>query len=333
MKDDYLWDGSGEPDPEIQRLENLLGRFRHNRPAPEFPEYVGIWDRLRLGIWLPRLAAVAAMVAVVAGIWYWGRTPAPAAPEAAWDVARLAGTPRIGTHSIENGGRLEVGQWLETDRFSRARIAAGNVGEVDVEPETRLRLVAARATEHRLSLDRGIIHAFISAPPRLFLVDTPSAQAIDLGCAYTLSVDDKGAGLLRVTFGWVEFESKYGTSLIPAGAAALTQPGIGPGTPYFEDASEEFKSALEKLDFEKTGAEARAAALALALREARKRDAFTLLNLLPRVQGDERGKVYDRLAELVPPPPGVNRALALQADGRIVDLWWDEMGVGYPLKK
>ena len=32
--DDYLWDGSGEPDPGIQRLEALLGKFRHDRPAP-----------------------------------------------------------------------------------------------------------------------------------------------------------------------------------------------------------------------------------------------------------------------------------------------------------
>jgi len=32
--DDYLWDGSGEPDPEVQRLEALLGRFHHDRPAP-----------------------------------------------------------------------------------------------------------------------------------------------------------------------------------------------------------------------------------------------------------------------------------------------------------
>ena len=34
MRNDYLWDGSGEPDPEVQRLELLLGRLRHDRPAP-----------------------------------------------------------------------------------------------------------------------------------------------------------------------------------------------------------------------------------------------------------------------------------------------------------
>ena len=28
MNDDYLWDGSGTPDPDVQRLERLLGRLR-----------------------------------------------------------------------------------------------------------------------------------------------------------------------------------------------------------------------------------------------------------------------------------------------------------------
>jgi len=40
MKDDYLWDGSGEPDPDIQSLEALLGKFRHNGRTPVIPEIV-----------------------------------------------------------------------------------------------------------------------------------------------------------------------------------------------------------------------------------------------------------------------------------------------------
>ena len=38
--DDYLWDRSGEPDPEIQHLETLLGRFRYDSPTPIFPVIV-----------------------------------------------------------------------------------------------------------------------------------------------------------------------------------------------------------------------------------------------------------------------------------------------------
>ena len=34
MKNDYLWDGSGEPDPEIQRIEKSLAQFRYAGEAP-----------------------------------------------------------------------------------------------------------------------------------------------------------------------------------------------------------------------------------------------------------------------------------------------------------
>ena len=118
-----------------------------------------------------------------------------------------------------------------------------------------------------------------------------------------------------------------------AGAAALTRPGIGPGTPYFEDASVSFKSALETLDFGPADTQARAAALEVLLAEARPRDAFTLLNLLWRVPANEREVVYNCLAQLVPPPPGVDRQQALRGDGRVIGLWWDRMGVGHPKKK
>src|SRR5262249_46564921 len=33
VKDDYLWDRSGEPDPELDKIERELGRFRY-RPRP-----------------------------------------------------------------------------------------------------------------------------------------------------------------------------------------------------------------------------------------------------------------------------------------------------------
>jgi len=39
-------------------------------------------------------------------------------------------------------------------------------------------------------------------------------------------------------------------SFIPAGAVAAIKPNSGPGTPYFEDASAKFRSALASFDFE-----------------------------------------------------------------------------------
>jgi hypothetical protein len=33
MSDEYLWTGTGRPDPELERLEHALRRYRH-RPRP-----------------------------------------------------------------------------------------------------------------------------------------------------------------------------------------------------------------------------------------------------------------------------------------------------------
>jgi len=163
----------------------------------------------------------------------------------AWRVKRLDGTPKIGAESISNNGELAVGEWLETDGNSRAQIAVSSIGSVEVDENTRIRLLETHPTEHRLELARGKMSAHIWAPPRLFFVNTPSAVAADLGCAYTLEVDDQGSSLLHVTSGWVALELQNRESVVPAGAACETRPGLGPGTPYFEDASQvPFRSPL-----------------------------------------------------------------------------------------
>src|SRR6185295_11964349 len=111
------------------------------------------------------------------------------------------------------------------------------------------------------------------APPRLFFVDTPSAVAADLGCAYTLEVDDQGASKLSVTSGWVALELKDRESIVPAGASCDTRPGVGPGTPYFDDAPSVLREALKTVDFN-PDASVRSAALPWILDQARPRDSL-----------------------------------------------------------
>lgn len=363
MSDDYLWDGSGQPDPELARLERLLSRFRHNRPAPELPESFPGFYRGMVGRLMPRIAAVAAMLLlIIVGVWLVKRPSEPlrefarpsagqpqvgpnqtaeadpAASQPSWEVARLEGAPKVGpdrtcekvplSKRMGEKIRLAVGEWLETDGASRARISVSTMGKVEVQPNTRLRLLGTGPTEHRLALERGTIHATIWAPPRLFYVETPSATAVDLGCVYTLAVDDSGAGLLRVTSGWVGFELHGRESFIPAGAYCATRPGIGPGTPYYKDVSDPFRAALATIDFEPASPEARAKALSVVLARARRRDALTLWHLLSRTDGDDRSRVYDRMAALVPPPKGVTREGVLRGEQHMLDLWWDRLGLG-----
>ena len=330
-RNDYLWDGSGEPDPEIQQLEKLLVCFRHNRPPSVFPQTVpetrGFFPwRIRL---FPVLATASAL-AVIAGAVFliYGNNPAPVLV-AGWNVSRVAGTPLIGSESIlgHNGtGRLVVGQMLETDVQSRARLEADYIGRIEVEPRTRLRLLSFGAGLERIALDRGTIHTHIWAAPGRFVVDTPSAMTVDLGCAYTLHVDDSGSGTVRTSRGWVGFKLNGHEAFIPAGAVCSTRPKTGPGTPYFEDASPKLRAALARFDFEDTTAEQRAADVAAVISESRKRDALTLWHLLARVDEGQRGLVFARLRGLAPPPAGVTQNGVHHLDQAMLDRWWNKLG-------
>jgi hypothetical protein len=246
-----------------------------------------------------RWAVAAAIIMAVVGIAYrYLQGPR-------WNVVRLEGSPAV--------GQVAAGEWIETDARSRVSVEIGRIGFVELSPNTRVRVVAARPGEHRLALARGEIRASISAPPKLFFVDTASGTAVDLGCEYTLHTDENGSGLLRVTRGWVAFQCKGLESLVPAGASCRTRAQAGPGIPYFDDAPERLKEALE------TGA------LGEILPASRVRDTLTLWHLLARVEAGDRGRVFDRMAALAPLPAGVSREKALALDPPTLTRWREEL--------
>ncbi|MDQ6634440.1 MAG: FecR family protein, partial [Gemmatimonadota bacterium] len=198
MTDDYLWDPAATPDPEIARLEALLRPLAY-KPEPLRAETGALpAAHVRYRRWL---AAAAAIVVVVIGVAVARQTPT----NAPWQVATREGAPVVRTAEGElSRGALASGGAVETDAKSSARLSVGRIGTVDLGPGSRLRLLDAGASEHRLSLERGTMHATIDAPPRYFLVETASALAVDLGCVYTLSADERGNGMLVVEEGEVE---------------------------------------------------------------------------------------------------------------------------------
>jgi hypothetical protein len=121
----------------------------------------------------------------------------------------------------------------------------------------------------------------------------------------------------------VSLERDGRESIVPAGAVCATRQG-GPGTPFYEDAAPEFRLALESLDFNA----GRGAALSTILSTARRRDGLTLWHLLARTQGADRERVYERFAQLLPPPPGVTREKVLRGENRALELWrWELEGM------
>jgi hypothetical protein len=318
--DPYLWDGTGTPDPDVARLEKSLGLLRHHNRLPVLPPR-SPEPRIRIMTTLrPWLAAAAALVVITTVGWF-------ALSSTAWSVRAVSGVPAVAGRGVIEQGKIAQGEWLVTDGSARARVAVGSIGSVDVEPNTRVQLVTSGGREHRMALERGTIHARIWAPPKFFYVNTEAAVAVDLGCAYTLQVDSSGTGLLRVTHGWVGFEREGRDTYVPEGAVCVTRADKGPGTPRYEDAPSGYGVALMLLDFGAADDPGRAAALDLVLSSARRRDGMSLWHLLTHGSVEERGRVYDRLAELVPPPEGVSRDKILSGDKEALSRWWDRLGI------
>lgn len=297
---DYLWDKSGAPDPDVVELEQQLGTLRY-RPKPKPPRFI------------PMLAAAVLLLAAI-GLYRYTRRPlTPTGPS--FEVARIEGAPRIESRTFGDRARLGVGWSLETDHDDIARIDMAGVGHVRVLPKSLLRLVETRADRHRLALERGSIHVSVNAPPRLFVVDTSAAQAIDLGCEYVLTMSPEGVGTLEVRSGRVELEGKGKKSTIPAGAMCGMRNGAGPGTPFFTRSAERLRAALDQVD------SGDVTALERVISATEPYDTLTLIHLLERVPVASRAKVYERLAELSPPPPAASKDAVLELAKPAVDAW------------
>lgn len=306
--------------PQISAQLEVGPALRPELPSPLQP-FISSLSRFTLPL------AIAATVALLCTfVARRQHAPPPRHDAPAWSVASLAGAPRVAARPVRHETPFRVGQWLETDATSRARVAVGSIGEVRVEPNSRVRLAAAAAHDHRIELARGTLDALIWAPPRLFFVDTPSATAVDLGCAYTLTVDDAGDGELHVTAGYVALEHGDREAIIPSGLKCLTRRGAGPGTPFAADAPPALRAALEAFDF--GSAAARPAAFQRALALARPEDDVTLWHLLARTEGRDRAAVYDLLAKFRAPPAEVTRDGILAGDTAMRRVWGAALGLG-----
>ena len=159
---DYLWDRSGPQDEEVESLERALAPLRYRRPLDTRPLSARRWVRREY-------FAIAA--SVVLALLAWQLQPSLPKQNTSWSVS-------------DSGMKLVAGQRLTTGN-SRITLEAAEYGEVQVEPHSDLSVLESSAGRQRMTLERGGLHAFIWAPPRQFVVETPSARAIDLGASIT----------------------------------------------------------------------------------------------------------------------------------------------------
>lgn len=313
MTDERFDDDAPLP-PELARLEARLRAL----PAPAEPDWSRVSAAREAGQqrrhWSYAGLAIAAALIIVSALTWNMQT--------SWDVDVHRGSVRATGPSF--AGRLAMGGTLVTGPESRATLQVPGLGVVKLEGQCRLKRVRGDAPGVRaLVLEHGTVEAQITAPPRLFVIGTSVGRAVDLGCAYRLSVDDKGKGKLEVTEGRVVFEERGRESLVPAGLwTPLSENGAG--VPRRVWASDRFLALLAETD----NPQCNTGELTSALNAAEASDAITLWHMLPRVMGRQRLEVARRITQLIEVPDDVAIERIVALDPKALEAWWNALGVG-----
>lgn len=322
--DDYLWDRSGPEDPEVARLERLMAPLAHDAPLALPDNVVPLAARRRWPIvaGVAALAAAAAIAIVVLRPHGGGGGGGGAGCDRGAGFAFSADSAVKCDRGAAAHGTLAVGGWIETTDGT-ARVEVANIGAVELAPRSRLALRDTSASEHRLALEHGALHAKVSAPPRLFVIETASATAIDLGCEYDLAVGPDGTGTLTVVTGQVELAAPSGVIVVvPAGTTARFTPH-GVGLPVRTGANQVMIDAVTAFD---PGKPETVEAIISAAGDG---DQITLVNLLALAGPYQRDALFDALHALSPCPEDVVKDAIIAGDKDQLARWRESVVDGW----
>lgn len=227
--DDYLWDKSGVPDPEVQRLETLLAPLAHDGRVLR----VDAGRRPGLATWV--VAAALLVGAAVIG----------------WEVIWGSGEAQLRLVVVSDGGERSVRQG---DKFTPSEQIVlrleDDLSEITLDAGSILYVDRLQKDLIRFRLERGRLHALVSAEAkeRFFQIQTPSTNCVDLGCMYTLEVDDEQKATVIVELGRVAFEDGNRVVVVPAEATCEATKRNGAGTPRHLDTPDAVVIALDQYD-------------------------------------------------------------------------------------
>ena len=176
--DDYLWDRSGPVDPEIARLERLLGGYAHAGTPRRARTGAARGARRPRRRWRIALAAAAMLAVCAIGVrgWYQQRLQWQAGRP--WQVVAQQGEVRIDGRRLEARATLGLDDTLETGAHALTRLRAAGIGEIALGRDSRLRLVETRTGRHRVQLQQGSLWARVWAPPGQFGVGVAGADVL-----------------------------------------------------------------------------------------------------------------------------------------------------------
>jgi hypothetical protein len=151
MNEEYLWDKSGEPDPEIQQLEEILGTLRYQPQELKIPMDLQV-KRRRSYLPLVAIAATVAVALLAGGIWLRVQSQKATAPsEQAQKSSTLPERRNVPTPELAGDKRVAPKSELKSVSAPLgARKASQNL--IAVRHASNARDAALEAKERELAL-------------------------------------------------------------------------------------------------------------------------------------------------------------------------------------
>lgn len=241
-----------------------------------------------------------------------------------WPVEKISGHPVIESRVLANKDVLKIGETLFTDAKSKALLKIGQSGEIEVQPESEIKIVETPSAEHQLVINRGKINSISHSALTLFSISTPSSEIKDLGGRYNLIVNDSTSSIVHANSGWVLVKFKDKKSLLPAHSSCISKKDAGLGTPFLDDASQNFKETLAKIDFEHSDE----SELQKLLAQSRAEDIITLFHLLINTNTESRSRIFNRIASLHKLSPLISAQKIISGDKEMLGRLWLDLGLG-----
>ena len=157
MNDDYLWDKSGKPDPDVQQLEEILGALRYEPRELEIPAQVQVGRKSFVARGLA-IAAAIALVALGLGVWMNLRqektTEAPRAAAGPIDEKKLNNL--TATVPVAEVPATAIPESASTTSTPRPRLPVASTRTRRLHPRTP-QLSESEMAEARLAKDQLMI--------------------------------------------------------------------------------------------------------------------------------------------------------------------------------
>lgn len=317
MSADYLWDGTGTPDPFVAELERVLRPLRYQGRVPT-PATGGA----RRAKWV-LVAAIAASVALLSVVTY-VLLPAPGVPAApvSWTLEGV-GRVKTGAATVEGAGDV-VGRLVETGPGASATLTSTRGAVLTVGELSRVRLFDLGDEAQRVRLEQGSVFSQPTKSPRAVEVELAHGVAvIEPGTACLIAVNEGQGGGIEVKHGDVRIDGTGVTTRLGGGGRVPIRPD-GLGTPRSGQAGAALEGALSKFDEARAAGDHAAQRMLLGdvLKAAGSGDDVTLWNLMYRVDDEGRKRIVGRARQLTKSMWQVDFDGLMRLDRDAMEAWW-----------